>query len=100
LGSRPSDRWAEKGKIAPLDAEDAHRKDIFEFEILGANRSKRLALFGLAAFRNRFAHLARMRAVEGFHDPFAEAVCLGILDEHFRPCDGLEDTPMPATQMN
>lgn len=99
LGNRPNDRWAGEGKIAPLDADDVHRKEIFEFEILGADGSKRIALFGLAAFGNRFAHFARMCAVEGFYDPFAEAVCLGILDEHFRPCDGLEDAPMPATQM-
>lgn len=99
LVNRPNDRLAGEGKITAVDADEAHRQQILQLEALGADRCQRIVFLGFAAFGDRFAHLAGMLTVEGFHDAVPEAVCLGILDEHFRPCDGLEDAPMPATQM-
>lgn len=83
----------------PLDADLAHREKILERKALGTDGSKRILLFRFAAFGDRLAHLAGMLAVKRFHDPLAEAVGLGILDEHFRPRDPLQNAPVPATQM-
>ena len=98
-GDRPNDRLAGKGNITPLDADLAHREQLLELETIGAHGCERIPLFRFAAFGDRRAHLAGMLAVKGFHDTVAEAVGLGIFDEHFRPRDPLQNAPVPATQM-
>lgn len=82
-----------------MDADDAHRQQLLEGQALGTDGGQRIVPFRLAAFGNGFTHFARMLAVEGHGHACAEAVDLGILDEHFHPCDPLQHSPMPATQV-
>jgi hypothetical protein len=98
-GLRPNDRLAGKGKITPLDADLAHREQILERETVGTDGRERSALFRFAAFRNRLAHLAGMLAVEGFHDSVPKTIGLRVFDQHFRPRDPLQNSPVPASEM-
>ena len=98
-GNRPNDRLAGKGEISPLDVDHAHRQQLLELEAIGADGSERILLFRFSAFGDRLAHLAGMFAVEGFHDSVPKTVGLRVFDQHFRPCDALQNAPVPATQM-